>query len=395
MNHLFRGAVAALLSSITLPAAAQDLSLSFLGQRIVPFGAQNSGTTIGGLSGLDYDRAADRYIAISDDQVNARTYTLDLDFTGDAFAGVTFTGSQFLKAPGGATYATGTIDPESIRYTASNRFVYSSEGFNTATATVAPFVREASTDGTYVRDFAIPGYYAPVLGGPGVRNNLAFESLTLSNDGASLLTATENALFQDGPAATATTGSPSRILQFNLASGAATAEYVYQNDPLAVAPNPSTNFGVNGLVELLGIGGSRYLAVERSFTVGAPGTGYSIKLFTIDLNGATNVLGTPALSGASYTAVSKTLLLDLATLGLPLDNIEGVTFGKRLSNGDRTLILVADDNFNPTQIQQFLAFRVTGSVVPEPASWAMMIGGFGIMGGAMRRRRSAGATVAA
>jgi len=34
------------------------------------------------------------------------------------------------------------------------------------------------------------------------------------------------------------------------------------------------------------------------------------------------------------------------------------------------------------------------SPVPEPASWAMMIGGFGLVGGAMRRRRSAAVTFA-
>ena len=33
--------------------------------------------------------------------------------------------------------------------------------------------------------------------------------------------------------------------------------------------------------------------------------------------------------------------------------------------------------------------------VPEPATWAMMIGGFGLVGGAMRRRRSAGKLAAA
>jgi hypothetical protein len=30
----------------------------------------------------------------------------------------------------------------------------------------------------------------------------------------------------------------------------------------------------------------------------------------------------------------------------------------------------------------------TAGAVPEPATWAMMIGGMGVVGGAMRRRRS-------
>jgi hypothetical protein len=34
------------------------------------------------------------------------------------------------------------------------------------------------------------------------------------------------------------------------------------------------------------------------------------------------------------------------------------------------------------------AFALLGSDVPEPASWAMMIAGFGLTGAAMRRRRS-------
>jgi hypothetical protein len=33
--------------------------------------------------------------------------------------------------------------------------------------------------------------------------------------------------------------------------------------------------------------------------------------------------------------------------------------------------------------------------VPEPASWAMMIGGFGLIGGAMRRRRGLGSPAVA
>ena len=39
--------------------------------------------------------------------------------------------------------------------------------------------------------------------------------------------------------------------------------------------------------------------------------------------------------------------------------------------------------------EQWHGFTVgVSSVVPEPASWAMLIGGFGLTGAAMRRRRS-------
>ena len=43
---------------------------------------------------------------------------------------------------------------------------------------------------------------------------------------------------------------------------------------------------------------------------------------------------------------------------MKLDNTEGMTFGPRLPNGNRTLVFVSDDNFRKSQITQFLAFEV-------------------------------------
>ena len=39
--------------------------------------------------------------------------------------------------------------------------------------------------------------------------------------------------------------------------------------------------------------------------------------------------------------------------------------------------------------------NVSVSAIPEPATWALMLGGFGLVGGAMRSRRRANATVSA
>jgi hypothetical protein len=41
-----------------------------------------------------------------------------------------------------------------------------------------------------------------------------------------------------------------------------------------------------------------------------------------------------------------------------VDNLEGMTFGPALPNGKRSLVLVSDNNFNPLQLTQFLAFEV-------------------------------------
>lgn len=379
MHRWIVPSLAALLAAAA-PAAAQDLSLTYIGQQVVPAGVAAFGTTVGGLSGIDYDPGTGRYVAISDDQANARFYTLDLDLTRASFSGVKFTGVTTFKTPLGSTYGAGSIDPESIRFSSPSTVLYSSEGF--AGTGVNPFVREADLNGDYVRDYTVPAYYNPAIG-RGIRNNLAFESLTLADGGTTVVTATENALVQDGPAATGSTGSPSRILMMNELSALPFAEFIYQNDAVAVAPTGG-NFAVNGLVELLSLGGTKYLALERSYTVGAPSTGYSIKLYGIDTAGATDVLGRQSLAGASYTPVGKKLLFDLGTLGVPLDNIEGVTFGETLDNGQRSLILVADDNFSAAQQQQFLAFAI--GAVPEPGTWAMMIVGIGAIGTTLRRR---------
>jgi len=42
-----------------------------------------------------------------------------------------------------------------------------------------------------------------------------------------------------------------------------------------------------------------------------------------------------------------------------VDNLEGMTWGPRLASGERVLLLVSDNNFNPAQVTQFLALVET------------------------------------
>ena len=121
---------------------------------------------------------------------------------------------------------------------------------------------------------------------------------------------------------------------------------------------PATNFSVNGLVELLPFNDQFMLSMERSFSVGAPGTGNTIKLYSVAFPGATRERPRQYRRRSGPGPVKKTLLLDLRTLGIPLDNVEGMTLGPKLPDGRRSLVLVSDNNFAASQFTQFLLFAL-------------------------------------
>ena len=46
-------------------------------------------------------------------------------------------------------------------------------------------------------------------------------------------------------------------------------------------------------------------------------------------------------------------------LEIPIDNIEGMTFGPNLPDGRRTLVIVSDNNFSAGQFTQFIALAAS------------------------------------
>ncbi len=344
---------------------ARTPALEFLGQQIIPTGTQFEGTEVGGLSGMAYDSARDVFYVLSDDQGQidpARFYTLRLDLAdGSLDAGdIDFLAVTTLLDTNGQPFATASLDPEGLALTKDDTLAITSEGF--ATRLIDPFVRRFELDGSSLGALPVPTPFLPVAGGTrGVRQNLGFESAATAPNGRFLFTGTEAALVQDGPPSTLAAGSPARLLRYNLQTGRLDRQYVYFTDPIAEPPVPATNFAVSGLVELLPLNNQFLLSLERSFSVGAPGTGNSIKLYRIALPGADDVNGIDSLAGslAGIQPAAKTLLFDLDTLGIPLDNVEAMAFGPDLPDGRRSLILVSDNNFAPAQFTQFLLFAVS------------------------------------
>jgi hypothetical protein len=357
--------VAAMLAAAA-PAVANGprVGLQFLGQAIVPTGTTFKGTTVGGLSSITYDSRHDVFYAVSDDPSQfqpARFYTVGLDLRDGRLTNgdVRFDDVTTLLAPDGQPYATMSLDPEGLVLTKDRELVFTSEGI--PGRLIEPFVRRYSLGGSFLGALPVPQPFLVTADqSSGVRTNLGFESAGVPRNGRFVFTGTENALFQDGPPATVTNGSPARLMRYELQTGRLDRQWVYETDPVAQPPVPPTAFSVNGLVELLPLNNEFLIAMERSFSVGVGGTGNSIKLYEVALPGATNVNDVDSLQGKldSVRPARKTLLLDLDDLRIPLDNIEGLTLGPRLPDGRQSVVMVSDNNFAASQFTQFLLFAL-------------------------------------
>lgn len=347
----------------------QPVSVRLIGEQTVPNALQVGGTAVGGLSGIDYDAARGTWVLISDDRSDknpARFYTARLQYDQAAFAPVQVLAATTLRQADGSAYpgrASATAsspvpDPESIRIDPRDGSLWwTSEGDRSLG--LDPFVMHADASGRALGALPLPAAFrmSPTQA-TGTRNNLALEGLSFSADGASLWAAMEAPLYQDGPVPTPTAGAHSRLLQYSR-SGAVLRQVAYPVDPIQAVPGSGKNAD-NGLSEMLAVDDHRFLVLERSGVQGSDDLyRMYIRLYEIDTEGATDVSGMASLASGGFTPVRKRLVLNLNTLGLrTVDNIEGMAWGPRLANGHRSLVMVSDNNFNDTQISQFLAFEV-------------------------------------
>ena len=356
------------------PPAQACPCLRLIGETTLEKRLNFGGTTVGGLSGIDYDAAQDRYILLSDDRSNvddARYYTARIHYTADALAAPEFTAVTALQSAAGQPYAprrravdgVDVPDPEAVRWLPGGQdFLWTSEG--DFARGFGPALRTSrATDGAQLREYALPDAFQPRPGErQGPRDNDTLEGLALTPNGQTAWLAMEGPWLQDGPRATpASGGAPVRITAIDVASGRALRQLAYQPDAVPHKSPLPGGYATNGVSEILADGPDHLLVLERSYTLGV---GNSIRLYRIAVHGAgadgaSDTLGLAALTPGNHTPVPKTLVADFAHLGLKrLDNIEGMTWGAPLPGADgprRVLVFVSDDNFNPAQITQFIA----------------------------------------
>jgi hypothetical protein len=350
---------AELINSVTLPQQELD------------------GTPIGGLSGLTYDRTTQSFYAISDDRSNkapARAYRFHVETQNEdgAIAQISFDQVITLKDSNGEPFAPGTLDPEGIAFTPRHTLMISSEG--NLNRDIAPWIQEFDpSTGQALRSLRLPARFLPAtpIRDPdpphGIRNNLGLESLDVQWTGLSpddpfrLFTAPESHLTQDERRTDTDGRDRIRLLHYLVnpfGDPVLVSENAYLLEP---APEGSLAHGLSDLLTLNEEG--HLLTLERSLTL----NGYTARLFQVVAGNATDTSRIATLGGELTTVapLKKRLLLDLSTLPIPLDNLEGMTLGPRLADGSSLLVLVSDNNFSAEQVTQFLFFRLMeGQLTP-------------------------------
>lgn len=331
-----------------------NLSLKFLSELIVPDNVLIDGTEVGGLSGIDFYN--NQYYLVCDDSKNPRVYFATIDITDTVISNISVDSVLFVKD------SLHFLDLESIRYSSQfNEIILTSEGHINTKENPALF--SINEQGQVVRSFKIPSMFS-VDSNQIPRHNGTLEGLSLSYDKSGYWIAMELPLKADGEEPKFKEAkSPIRITYINSTTEAPQKQFPYFLDP--IAKNPNGNFAVNGLTDLIEYKKDVFIVIERSYSGGYDNQGNTIKLYKVDCKSASNTLEMGSLKDGNFTAAKKELLLNFEDFRSELtnqsiDNIEGIALGPKLSNGNNSLLLVSDNNFNRTekQLNQFILLEI-------------------------------------
>lgn len=167
---------------------------------------------------------------------------------------------------------------------------------------------------------------------------------------------------------------------------------------LAAAPASAIVYGVDVGNSTLGAVGF----IETDGTIGVISQSNIVDwAFILTDNGSNFFLDGPSnsellLTGTGMTATSTGLFFNFSAPGFALfqnpvigSSINFICFAGSFCGGEANRISITVDTFGdgiPQQGTVQIGFAGGGGVIPEPATWALMIAGFGLVGSALRRR---------
>jgi Esterase-like activity of phytase len=301
------------------------------------------------LSGIAW-MGGDRYVAIGDQHACLQFLTIRLDPATGAVKGVRFGRPVLLRDEHARPLPDSTEgrDREGILYDRSSGTVWIANERTGRDGRRSSLARHSVRDGRRIALITTDSHPA-LRAFAGQPENRGFESLTGRGDGRETWSGNEGPLVADGRPATVDAGGVVRLIRFDQTMRPV-AQYAYVVDPYPArikSPALLRGHATSGLSDLLLLPDGRLLALERAFAGDSTGTaGFRIRIYEVDSSGATNVLRPPfaeGLAGKSYSPARKHLLWE-RHFGIDNSNFEGITLGPRLRNGDRALLLVADND---------------------------------------------------
>ena len=295
--------------------------------------------TIGGLSGIEFDSARDRYLLVTDDRGQnggGRIYTASM-VSGPGSSPVLRIDhalSMVTASVGGAPSP--AVDVESVRLFGANRVVWSSEGDEAAG--IPPGIYRApfgSGEGTAL---PLPSQLSPRPGlSEGPRPNRSFEGLAQGFKLGRYYAALEAPLAETDAMPSLVSGGVAPIFAID-ERGRIHAQYLYPLEP--IARQLPGRLADNGVSEILAPKQDTFLILERS---GSQQDDRSFRYVS------RLYCAWPALRNAdrkNTIELRKRLVFDFMPAGLSdLANLEGMTFGPETEDGLGSLVLVSDNDF--------------------------------------------------
>lgn len=326
--------------------------LQLIGADSLPSGMRVDGDAFGGISGIDYDPGARLWYLVSDDRSEhgpARFFTAAMRFDSQRVHSVDLRKTHRFK--------TSAFDPESIRIDGTGKGLLVAGEGDTANG-FGTWPRHIDIHGRLLEDVPLPSFFTTTAQ-RGPRPNRSIEGIAFAPDRRSLWIALEAPLLQDGPAADVNQTSDVRLTRMTLA-GEVLAQHGYRTD--AASEHAVGESSDNGISEILALSATELLVLERSGVKTRDGRfRFHTRLYCADLTAATDVAAFDTLAGKSYRLASKRLLMNFDTLPVSAGNLEAMSWGPLLANGQRSLVFASDNNFFPDTATQLLFFSVRPS----------------------------------
>ncbi len=352
--------------------------LSYLDELIIDKNQTFRNTTVGGLSSIDYHNG---YAYMISDHGHydkesvlgqPRFYQAKLRVENKKISEFSLVDVHSLLRSSESSLG---FDPESLRLIPNTNGIASSDSIEYIWSSEGD-IKKGLPGNVYRSSFnekptqlqqivSLPDYFG-FTDKTGPYYNAVFEGLDIAHDNSGFWLAMEGPLKQDGHEPNQEHGALVRLSFVGWQSRQIEKQFAVYVEPLPHEPKASEKaFRTTGIVEILQYDSTRFIVIERAYTSGLADGGNRVKLYLVDIGGATDTHAMPSIVRKDIKVAKKHLLLDLAEIKdkLPsgrIDNIEGISFGPKLASGEQTLLLVSDNNFNAyeEQVTQIILLQI-------------------------------------